>query len=122
MYGNSLALSHLKIWYCNNILTTCRPGVFHFFKICLFCNSTFLSLLDTYAMAGMALQCVKNSGSYSHNAEELNLTLNKIKQKLLASRRSDGHIGNEFSTGLAVQVRSYLFSVLTIFPCFCIKP
>uniref|UniRef100_A0A087XSM9 Transcobalamin II n=1 Tax=Poecilia formosa TaxID=48698 RepID=A0A087XSM9_POEFO len=59
--------------------------------------------IDTYAMAGMALQCVKNSGSYAHNAEELDLTLNKIKQKLLASRRSDGHIGNEFSTGLAVQ-------------------
>lgn len=59
--------------------------------------------IDTYAMAGMALQCVKDSGSYTHNAAELDLALNKIKQKLLASRRSDGHIGNEFSTGLAVQ-------------------
>ncbi|KAM4745724.1 transcobalamin-2 [Anableps anableps] len=56
--------------------------------------------IDTYAMAGMALQCVKDS---AHNAAQLNLALNKIKQKLLASRRSDGHIGNEFSTGLAVQ-------------------
>ncbi|XP_047236456.1 transcobalamin-2 [Girardinichthys multiradiatus] len=59
--------------------------------------------VDTYAMAGMALQCVKDSGSYAHNAAELDTSLNKIKQKLLASRRSDGHIGNEFSTGLAVQ-------------------
>ncbi|XP_012718978.2 transcobalamin-2 [Fundulus heteroclitus] len=59
--------------------------------------------IDTYAMAGMALQCVKDSGSYAHNAAELDTALNKIKQKLLASRRSDGHIGNEFSTGLAVQ-------------------
>ncbi|PWA15852.1 hypothetical protein CCH79_00009096, partial [Gambusia affinis] len=59
--------------------------------------------IDTYAMAAMALQCVKDSGSYAHNAEKLDLTLNRIKQKLLDSRRSDGHIGNEFSTGLAVQ-------------------
>lgn len=58
--------------------------------------------VDTYAMAGMALQCVKDSGSHG-NAAELDTALSKIKQKLLASRRTDGHIGNEFSTGLAVQ-------------------
>ncbi|XP_076587934.1 transcobalamin-2 [Chaetodon auriga] len=59
--------------------------------------------VDTYAMAGMALQCVKNTGSHVHNAAELDTALAKIKQKLLASQRTDGHIGNEFSTGLAVQ-------------------
>jgi len=59
-------------------------------------------------MAGMALQCVKDSGSYVNSAAELDTALSKIKQKLLASRRIDGHIGNEFSTGLAVQVRRYL--------------
>ncbi|KAM4577216.1 transcobalamin-2 isoform 1-T2 [Odontesthes bonariensis] len=59
--------------------------------------------VDTYAMAGMALQCVKDSGSYVNSAAELDTALSKIKQKLLASRRIDGHIGNEFSTGLAVQ-------------------
>ncbi|XP_061585159.1 transcobalamin-2 [Cololabis saira] len=59
--------------------------------------------VDTYAMAGMALQCVKDSGFYAHNAVELDTALSNIKQKLLASRRADGHIGNEFSTGLAVQ-------------------
>ncbi|XP_054629201.1 transcobalamin-2 [Dunckerocampus dactyliophorus] len=59
--------------------------------------------IDTYAMAAMALQCVKNAGSHDHNAAELETALTKIKQKLLASRRPDGHIGNEFSTGLAVQ-------------------
>uniref|UniRef100_A0A1A7XS31 Transcobalamin II, like n=1 Tax=Iconisemion striatum TaxID=60296 RepID=A0A1A7XS31_9TELE len=59
--------------------------------------------VDTHAMAGMALQCVKDSGFYSHNPAELDTSLNKIKQKLLDSRRTDGHIGNEFSTGLAVQ-------------------
>lgn len=56
-------------------------------------------------MAGMALQCVKDSGSHVLNAAELHTALSEIKQKLLASRRPDGHIGNEFSTGLAVQVR-----------------
>ncbi|XP_034548910.1 transcobalamin-2 [Notolabrus celidotus] len=58
---------------------------------------------DTYAMAGMALQCVKEAGSHVHNAADLQTALDKIKQKLLAARRADGHIGNEFSTGLAVQ-------------------
>ncbi|KAL7391213.1 hypothetical protein ABVT39_006075 [Epinephelus coioides] len=58
---------------------------------------------DTYAMAGMALQCVKDSGSHVQNAAELDTALSKIKEKLLAARRNDGHIGNEFSTGLAVQ-------------------
>ncbi|XP_031712548.1 transcobalamin-2 [Anarrhichthys ocellatus] len=59
--------------------------------------------IDTYAMAGMALQCVKEAGSHVQNAAELDTALSKIKQKLLAARRADGHIGNEFSTGLAVQ-------------------
>ncbi|XP_074526201.1 transcobalamin-2 [Halichoeres trimaculatus] len=58
---------------------------------------------DTYAMTGMALQCVKDAGSHVHNAVELETALTKIKQKLLAARRADGHIGNEYSTGLAVQ-------------------
>ncbi|XP_037338325.1 transcobalamin-2 [Pungitius pungitius] len=59
--------------------------------------------IDTNAMAGMALQCVKDAGSHVQNAAELDTALSHIKQKLLASRRADGHIGNEFSTGLAVQ-------------------
>lgn len=59
--------------------------------------------VDTYAMAGMALQCVKDSGSHVQNAAELENAITMIKQKLLAARRADGHIGNEFSTGLAVQ-------------------
>ncbi|XP_054467356.1 transcobalamin-2 [Anoplopoma fimbria] len=59
--------------------------------------------IDTNAMAGMALQCVKDTGSHVQKAAELDTALSKIKQKLLASRRTDGHIGNEFSTGLAVQ-------------------
>ncbi|XP_026199224.1 transcobalamin-2 [Anabas testudineus] len=58
---------------------------------------------DTYAMAGMALQCVKDAGSHVHGADELQTALSKIKQKILAAQRTDGHIGNEFSTGLAVQ-------------------
>nr|XP_061804246.1 transcobalamin-2-like [Nerophis lumbriciformis] len=66
--------------------------------------------IDTYAMAAMALQCVKNAGCGGtksncnvHNAAKLDTALSKIKQKLLTSQRTDGHIGNEFSTGLAVQ-------------------
>lgn len=58
--------------------------------------------VDTYAMAGMALQCVKDSGLYL-DATELDAALSKIKLKLLTSQAEDGHIGNEFSTGVAVQ-------------------
>lgn len=58
---------------------------------------------DTYAMAGLALQCVKESGTNALRRHELNTALSKILQKLLAARRDDGHIGNQFSTGLAVQ-------------------
>ncbi|KAL4646643.1 transcobalamin-2-like isoform X2 [Arapaima gigas] len=58
--------------------------------------------IDTLAMAGMALQCVKESGGGQDDAR-LQQALNTIKDKLLASQRPDGHMGNEFSTGLAVQ-------------------
>ncbi|KAF3850809.1 hypothetical protein F7725_012581, partial [Dissostichus mawsoni] len=68
---------------------------------------------DTYAMAGMALQCVKDAGSHVQNAAELDTALSKIQQKLLASRRNDGHIGNEFSTGLAVQALLAMGSPVT---------
>lgn len=59
--------------------------------------------IDTYAMAAMALQCVKDAGAHVPNPTELDTALSNIKIKLLAARRADGHIGNEFSTGLAVQ-------------------
>lgn len=58
---------------------------------------------DTYAMAGMALQCVRDFGAHALNTQELNTALTKIKNKLTAARRTDGHIGNTYSTGLAVQ-------------------
>ncbi|KAG5281142.1 hypothetical protein AALO_G00067880 [Alosa alosa] len=59
--------------------------------------------IDTYAMAGMALQCLKNAGSHVMDATQLEKALDTIKQRLLNSKRADGHMGNEFSTGLAVQ-------------------
>lgn len=59
--------------------------------------------IDTNAMAAMALQCVKATGAHVQNPTELDTALSSIKLKLLAARRPDGHIGNEFSTGLAVQ-------------------
>lgn len=73
-------------------------------------------------MAGMALQCVKNAGFHGHSATELNGALAKTKQKLLASRGANGHIGNEFSTGLAVQVSIYflLFAEFRIY-FYCLK-
>lgn len=57
-------------------------------------------------MAGMALQCVKDSRFDGQNTAELDSALRMIKQKLLDSRGTDNHIGNQFSTGLAVQVRT----------------
>ncbi|XP_018604474.1 transcobalamin-2 isoform X1 [Scleropages formosus] len=58
--------------------------------------------VDTLAMAGMALQCVKES-NMEHVDAQLQQALTTVKGKLLASQRPDGHMGNEFSTGLAVQ-------------------
>ncbi|XP_048836752.1 transcobalamin-2 [Brienomyrus brachyistius] len=58
--------------------------------------------VDTLAMAGMALQCVKEFPGQVEDAE-LEEALNIIKEKLKGSQRADGHMGNEFSTGLAVQ-------------------
>ncbi|XP_036383978.1 transcobalamin-2 [Megalops cyprinoides] len=58
--------------------------------------------IDTLAMAGMALQCHKEFAS-AQDMAQLEQALSTIKQKLLDSQRPDGHMGNEFSTGLAVQ-------------------
>lgn len=66
----------------------------------------------------MALQCVKNAGFHVHSATGLNTALTKIKQKLLASRKPSGHIGNEFSTGLAVQVSIYFLLSAVFFVVF----
>lgn len=59
--------------------------------------------VDSHAMAGMALQCLKNEGTAVKDTAELDRALAFIKKRLLDSKRADGHMGNEFSTGLAVQ-------------------
>lgn len=59
--------------------------------------------VDTLAMAGMALQCLKEAETPVKKMEELDKALARIKQKIVDSQRDDGHLGNEFSTGLAVQ-------------------
>ncbi|KAK2845381.1 hypothetical protein Q7C36_010235 [Tachysurus vachellii] len=59
--------------------------------------------VDTLAMAGMSLQCLKEAATPVKNKEELDQALATIKQKIIDSQRADGHLGNEFSTGLAVQ-------------------
>ncbi|KAL0193577.1 hypothetical protein M9458_011873, partial [Cirrhinus mrigala] len=57
----------------------------------------------SHAMAGMALQCLKDQRIAVKDAAELDRALDTIKQRLLDSKRADGHMGNEFSTGLVVQ-------------------
>lgn len=59
--------------------------------------------LDSFSVAGLALQCVKEAGPQGTDSARLDRTLGTIRQKLLSARRADGHMGNEFSTGLAVQ-------------------
>ncbi|KAK2911267.1 hypothetical protein Q8A67_003400 [Cirrhinus molitorella] len=59
--------------------------------------------VDSHAMAAMALQCLKDEGTAVKDAAELDRALATIKQRLLDSKRADGHMGNEFSTGLVVQ-------------------
>uniref|UniRef100_W5KQN6 Transcobalamin II n=1 Tax=Astyanax mexicanus TaxID=7994 RepID=W5KQN6_ASTMX len=60
--------------------------------------------IDSYAMAALALQCLKEAGTSVRNEEDLEKSLTNIKQKLLDSQRADGHLGNQFSTGLVLQV------------------
>lgn len=76
------------------------------------CLISTVRLPDTYAMAGMALQCVKDAGAHVSDPAQLDKALGTIKTKLQTSQRADGHMGNEFSTGLAVQVR--LWPLVTI--------
>ncbi|XP_053509826.1 transcobalamin-2 [Ictalurus furcatus] len=59
--------------------------------------------VDTLAIAGIALQCLKEAETPVKNKKELDEALATIKQKIVDSERADGHLGNEFSTGLAVQ-------------------
>ncbi|XP_024909487.1 transcobalamin-2-like isoform X2 [Cynoglossus semilaevis] len=59
--------------------------------------------IDTYALAGIALQCVEDSLFPVYNGTKLDTALSKIKGTILDSQRPDGHLGNEFSTGNAVQ-------------------
>ncbi|CAL8342932.1 unnamed protein product [Lota lota] len=56
---------------------------------------------DTLSMAGMALSCEKNTGLYTHNAAALDNAINKIKDKL-ETTRPDFHIGNKYSTPIAI--------------------
>lgn len=62
-------------------------------------------------MAGMALQCLKETAMPVKSKGELEKALTTIKQKIVDSQRADGHLGNEFSTGLAVQVRLRVIQV-----------
>ncbi|TRY54453.1 hypothetical protein DNTS_023718 [Danionella cerebrum] len=59
--------------------------------------------IDSHAMAGMALQCLKHEGTAVKDNAELDRTLDTIRQRLLNSKRANGHMGGEFSTGLVVQ-------------------
>ena len=54
-------------------------------------------------MAGMALSCEKNAGFYTHNAAALDRAINKIKARL-ETTRPDFHIGNQYSTPIAIMV------------------
>lgn len=72
---------------------------------CLNVLRSFSPFPDTLAIAGIALQCLKEAETPVKNKKELEKALATIKQKIVDSERADGHLGNEFSTGLAVQVR-----------------
>lgn len=78
----------------------------------LCCLST---LPDTVAVAGIALQCLRDAETPVTNKGKLVKALVSIRKQLLDSQRADGHLGNEFSTGLAVQVRFwYPFSTKVV--------
>ncbi|KAM5194469.1 transcobalamin-2 [Mantella aurantiaca] len=60
--------------------------------------------IDTEAMAGLALLCLKNSNKYPREeAIYMKKAIKSIKDKILISQGTDGQLGNIYSTPLAVQ-------------------
>lgn len=90
-------------WFWSSVLNYLNVSLITTLYICNITSS--ITPSDSHAMAGMALQCLKDEGTAVKDAGELDRALSIIKQRLLDSKRADGHMGNEFSTGLAVQVR-----------------
>ncbi|XP_063820360.1 transcobalamin-2 [Pseudophryne corroboree] len=74
--------------------------------------------IDTEAMAGLALLCVKKRSSYPRELiEEIKREVKNIKEKILASQRPEGQLGNIYSTPLAVQFLSQLIGKKTKESC-----
>ncbi|XP_069816827.1 transcobalamin-2 [Dendropsophus ebraccatus] len=60
--------------------------------------------VDTEAMAGMALLCVKRLNNYPRELVlHIKKSVRSIKEKIVASQNSNGELGNLYSTPLAVQ-------------------
>ncbi|XP_073481457.1 transcobalamin-2 [Aquarana catesbeiana] len=60
--------------------------------------------IDTEAMAGLALLCLKNSNKYPREeVVYMKKAIKSIKDKILTSQGTDGQLGNIYSTPLAVQ-------------------
>ncbi|XP_078389655.1 cobalamin binding intrinsic factor-like [Cetorhinus maximus] len=61
--------------------------------------------VDTGAVAALALRCVKDTGN-NMKTTDLENALVKVITQILAHVKSDGTIGNLYSTGLAIQALS----------------
>ncbi|XP_056393207.1 transcobalamin-2 isoform X2 [Hyla sarda] len=60
--------------------------------------------VDTQAMAGLALQCVKRFNNYPRELiMDIKNSVKRIKDTILRSQNTDGELGNLYSTPLAVQ-------------------
>ncbi|XP_071998263.1 transcobalamin-2 isoform X2 [Engystomops pustulosus] len=67
--------------------------------------------VDTEAMAGMALLCVKRFNNYPRElVSHIKKSVKSIKDKIVASQNTEGELGNLYSTPLAVQFLSALGS------------
>ncbi|XP_066459282.1 transcobalamin-2 isoform X2 [Eleutherodactylus coqui] len=65
--------------------------------------------IDTEAMAGIALLCVKRFNNYPRELVlHMKKSVKSIKDKIMASQNTEGELGNLYSTPLAVQFLSAL--------------
>lgn len=64
------------------------------------------SSIDTEAMAGLAFMCLKRSNHYHDLTSQLGEAVKSVKQKIMKSQKTDGFLGNIYSTALAVQFLS----------------
>ncbi|XP_068419304.1 transcobalamin-2 isoform X1 [Eschrichtius robustus] len=60
--------------------------------------------VDTLAMAGLAFSCLELSNLNPNQRNRITVALGRVQEKILKAQTPEGHIGNVYSTPLALQL------------------